>query len=361
LPEFAIFLSALTEWVSRLTRLSHGWALAAVVVVLLLLACGFGYLLWNRLSAQVADLTTKLPASINKLRDYVQSYPWGRYLMDQVPAAAGSLAQAGEFTRVTGFISGVAKVLITAVVIVIVGIFGAAEPRLYRDGVIMLVPPQHRTRVQEALDALAFNLRWWLLGQVCLMIIIWLSTTVGLWLIGVPLALTLGLIAGVFEIIPYVGPWISAVPAALIALLLSPWHFIGVLALYLGLHILEGYVLVPLIQRRAVLMPPALTLATQVLLGELLGLMGLFLAAPLTVSGVVLLKCCMSKTRSGTNPWMCRASREMRPSRQRRKVDRKLPAANGQVRRGSVRLPPCGAGTGASWTSASRWCGRGAI
>jgi predicted PurR-regulated permease PerM len=113
---------------------------------------------------------------------------------------------------------------------------------------------------------------------------------VALWLIGVPLALTLGIIAGILEMLPYIGPWLSAVPAVLVALLLSPWHVLMVLALYLGLHILEGYILLPLVQRRAVQLPPALTLLAQVFLGELLGVMGLFVAAPLTVATIVLIK-----------------------------------------------------------------------
>jgi predicted PurR-regulated permease PerM len=195
-----------------------------------------------------------------------------------------------EFSRVTGLISGVANFLVTIVLILFVGLFGAAEPDLYKAGVIHLVPPPHRPRARQALDAVAFNLRWWLVGQVTLMIMMAISTTLGLWLMNIPLALTLGISAGSLALIPYIGPWLSAVPSALIALLVSPWHMVMVLGLYLILHLLEGYLLVPLVQRRAVLLPPALTLVTQILLGDLLGVMGLFVAAPLTVSAVVLLK-----------------------------------------------------------------------
>ena len=122
------------------------------------------------------------------------------------------------------------------------------------------------------------------------MVIIGVTTAIGLALIGVPLALSLGLIAGILEAVPYLGPWLSAVPAVLMALLLSPVHVLATLGLYLALHILEGYVLLPLIQRRAVHLPPALTLLTQVLLGQLAGFMGLFVAAPLTLAAVVLVK-----------------------------------------------------------------------
>lgn len=101
----------------------------------------------------------------------------------------------------------------------------------------------------------------------------------------------LGLIAGIMELVPYIGPILSSIPAALIALLISPLHMVLVLALFLALHLLEGYVMVPLIQRgRTVILPPALTLVGQVLLGDLLGFRGLFVAAPLIVTVVVLVK-----------------------------------------------------------------------
>lgn len=287
---FAVFLSALSDWLSQHTRLTRGWALLVVVLALILLAAGIGWFLANSLTAQLGELEKELPQSLQRLQQYLEKYPWGRRLLEQVPGAANSLTQVGEFSRVTGFISGVADMLITVVVILFVGLFGAAEPQLYRAGLLHLMPAGQRRRVGQAVDAVAFNLRWWLVGQVFLMVVIGVTTMVGLRLIGVKLALTLGLMAGILELIPYLGPWLSAIPAALIALLLSPTHLLLTLGLYLFLHILEGYVLLPIIQRRAVLVPPALTLVAQVLLGNLLGLMGVFVAAPLTVVVIVLLK-----------------------------------------------------------------------
>ena len=110
-------------------------------------------------------------------------------------------------------------------------------------------------------------------------------------MMGVPLVLTLGLITGIMEMIPYLGAWVSAVPAALIALqALGPWYCGMVLLLFLALHIFEGYLIAPLVQRRAMHLPPALTLVAQVLLGQLMGALGLLIAAPLTVTVVVLVK-----------------------------------------------------------------------
>ncbi len=287
---FGLFLSTLAEWVHKRTRLSYGWALAVVIVVLILAAGGIGWLLASRLSAELGELMHKLPESLTQIRAYLEQYPWGRALLREMPQTANSAAQLVGAERASNLVSGVVAMVVSAFVMLFVGGFGAAEPDQYKRGLYLLVPPRYRARVGEAVDALAFNLRWWLMGQVVLMLVLWGTSTLGLWLIGIPLALVLGLITGLFELVPYVGAWISAVPAALIALLISPAHMIGVLALYLCLHLLEGYLLVPLIQRRAVGLPPALTLMSQVLLGELMGILGLFVAAPLTVCTIVLLK-----------------------------------------------------------------------
>ncbi len=287
---FAVFLSALSQWLKERTGLAHGWSLTAVVAALVVISSGLGWLLASRLATQFTELAEQLPQSLQRLRDDLDTYAWGHVLVEQVPQAAQSFAQSGDLARVLGVLSGTANFLVAAIVIVFVGVFGAAEPDVYRAGLLHLIPPVGRRRVAQAVDAVAFNLRHWLVGQVVLMILMGVTTTVGLWLLGIPMALTLGLIAGIQELVPYVGPWMSAVPAALIALLLGPWYLGMTLLLYLGLHIVEGYLLVPLVQRRAIHLPPALTLVTQLLLGELLGVLGLFVAAPLTVTAIVLLQ-----------------------------------------------------------------------
>ena len=287
---FAVFLSGLSDWVSQRTGLSYRKSLAVVVLGLLLISGGFGYLMWSRISEQVGELLQTLPRSFAQIRDSLIRYSWGKYLVENAPSARTGLAQVGQFTQVTGFVSGVAGFLEATIVILIVGIFGAAEPGVYKAGLFHLVPPRFRPRVGEAIDAIEFNLRHWLVAQVLLMIIMGITTAAGLWLLGIPMALTLGLIAGILELVPYVGAWLSAVPSAMIALLKGPEFVAYVLALYLFLHLLEGYVLYPVIQSKAVDLPPALTLVAQALMGEMFGVLGLFVAAPLTVVAMVLLK-----------------------------------------------------------------------
>jgi predicted PurR-regulated permease PerM len=169
-------------------------------------------------------------------------------------------------------------------------VFGAAEPEVYKQGLLSIIPQSRRQRVGQALDAIGYNLRWWLVGQFTLMVTLAVTTAVALWLIGIPMALALGMLTGILEMLPYIGAWLSAVPAALVALLLGPWDLVMVLGLYLGVHILEAYLLAALIQRRAVHLLPALTLVGQIPLGEVAGVLGLFVAAPRTVVAVVAVK-----------------------------------------------------------------------
>jgi predicted PurR-regulated permease PerM len=140
---FATFLAALSDWLSRQTRLSYRWSLV-VVVALFAIAGGLVYFLGSRLSAQVGELTQTLPRSFQRIRAYLEQHTWGKYLLENAPGAASGFVEAGSFSRLTGLISGVAGFVEAAIVILIVGIFGAAEPDLYKQGLFHLVPPRHR-------------------------------------------------------------------------------------------------------------------------------------------------------------------------------------------------------------------------
>jgi predicted PurR-regulated permease PerM len=286
---FGVFLSALAEALHKRTRLSYGWSLAVVILTLCVVTAGGAWTLASRMAIQIRGLIGDLPQSVEKMQAYLSQYSWGQFLL-QLPHSEQASGWAGQFLHGGRIFSSVGGFLEAVIVILVVGIFGAAEPDVYKRGLFHLVPRRLRPRVGEAVDAVTLNLRGWLVGQVLLMIVMGVTTAVALTLMGIPFALALGLIVGILEVIPYIGAWLSAIPTALIALTVGPGHMALVLGLYLFLHILEGYVLLPLIQRRAVHLPPALTILAQALLGELLGLMGLFVAAPLTVAGVVLVQ-----------------------------------------------------------------------
>ena len=141
----------------------------------------------------------------------------------------------------------------------------------------------------EVWNAVGDTLRRWLVGRAVLMVVNGVMTAAGLWLLGIPLALTLGTIAGLLNFVPNIGPIIAGVPAVLIAWTMGPMPALYVLVLYIVLQSLDGYVLTPLIQQRTVSLAPALTIAAQLLFGVLAGTMGLLLATPMTAAALVLI------------------------------------------------------------------------
>lgn len=288
---FAIFLRTISEWLSSKTKLSNGWSLAIVIVGLILLTAFSFWYLAPSVSEQISQLIKTLPASIEKLRATLGAYAWGRSILAQIPDAGAMISNGGAIlTRISGIFSSTLGAIVDFALVLFVGIYGAAEPRLYIDGMIRLVPLAGRQRAREVFDAVGYTLRWWLIGRVASMILVGILTSLGLWLLGVPLALTFGLLAALLDFIPNIGPIVAALPAILLALTQGPDQAIYVTLLYVGIQNFEGFLLTPLIQERTVSLPPVLTLVGQVVLGVLAGGLGLALASPLIAVLLVLIK-----------------------------------------------------------------------
>ena len=190
----------------------------------------------------------------------------------------------------TRLVQSVLGALVAVVVVLVVGIYLAAQPRLYVRGALHLLPYQMRPRANEIFGEIGFVLRRWMVAQLIPMAVIGVLTAVGLKIIGIEMWLTLGILAALFNFIPNFGPVISFVPAMLFAIADDPNKALWVVALYVFAQSLEGYVLTPLVQRKAVELPPALLILTQVLMGTLGGGIGLVLAAPLTAAALVIIK-----------------------------------------------------------------------
>ena len=147
-----------------------------------------------------------------------------------------------------------------------------------------------REHTGDILDELHETLHSWLVGTFVVMIIVGALTTTGLWLLGMPLALALGLIAFFLEFVPYIGPILAAIPAVLVASSLGSGEVLFVVLLYWAVQSLEGYVLTPLIFQRRLHIPPMITISAQVVLGTLLGVVGVIFATPLTACAMVLVQ-----------------------------------------------------------------------
>ena len=271
----AVLLRGMANLLAKHSRLSQKWALAAIVVITVLLFTTVGYFVAPRVIAQVQQLYVTLPRAYGQLKDWAGKYPLGRLAIGSIPNSVNAPGGHGDLLgNVTGAASMTLSAVLTFVLIVFVGMYLAAEPQLYIDGLTRLFPKDYRDHVCRILQAVGHALGGWLVGQGIDMAFIGALTACGLWILGIPLAFSLGLLAALANFIPNFGPFIAFVPSALLALTINPHKIVSVGVLFLIVQGIEGYVLQPMIQRRTVSLPPALTVLAQVLLGLLLGPMG---------------------------------------------------------------------------------------
>ena len=286
----AVLLSDATAFLRRHLRLPHGLALSAVLLLFVgLLALG-SVLLAPSIAEQGRQLASDLPHSFERFRDYLAQQPAFQGIASQLPDRQQLLENVSAlWSRASGIFSGVLGVVGNFFIIVFVAIYLAANSRVYTDGLITLVPPDRRWRCRQIIDEIGTALSSWLGGKLLSMLVVGVMTSIGLGLLGVPLALVLGVLTGLLDFIPYIGPIIAAVPALLLGFTESPSLGFYVLILYVGVQMLESYLLQPLVERRTVSMPPALTILMQVVMGLTFGIAGMALATPLTVVVVVLI------------------------------------------------------------------------
>jgi predicted PurR-regulated permease PerM len=242
-------------------------------------------------SNQFEQLAENLPRSLERLREYIPIPAWSQALTSRLSEADQRVStDSNLFSGITAMFSTTRGMWTNLVIILTVGVYTAAAPHTYIHGFIHWIPSSKQARMQHILDELHETLQRWLVGTAISMGAIALLTTLGLWLLDVPLALILGLLAGLLEFIPFIGPLLSVVPAALLGLLDSPTTALYVILLYLAIQQLEGLILMPLIQQRAIHLPPALIITAQLVIGVLVGGIGLLFATPLTAVAVVLIK-----------------------------------------------------------------------
>ena len=279
----ATVFRSLSDIIRNRLHVPDAVAVAAAVLLILggigLLAAFFG----SQVAQQVQTLGQALPEAWQSFEKRIGEMGLGEALRN-ASLGGGALTNVGRTLMSVG--SGIADVL----VVIFGGIFLAAQPNFYRAGAIKLVPHGKRALLANAMIDSERALRLWLKGQLMAMVIVGLLTGLGLWLLGMPSALVLGLLAGLLEFIPFAGPIIAAIPAVLLALAVSPDLALWVVLLYTGVQQLEGAVLQPLIQQYAVDLPGVVLLFALIAFGTLFGVIGIILAAPLAVVTYVLVK-----------------------------------------------------------------------
>jgi predicted PurR-regulated permease PerM len=308
---FGVLLGlALSAGVDRLQRYRIPRGLGAALIVLAVggALVGLGFLTAPQISGQMREVRDQLPQAVDEARGWVERRVGGITEMLQPDSAAGGPSRGQEAKPAPSVGQGVAQqiggagrtfftvfsstlaALAGLIVLVFVSIFVASEPDLYHRGLMHLFPHRMRAKAGEVLSATATTLRRWLLMQLLAMILIGVVTTLALVALGVRGAIALGIIAGVLEFIPYVGPILSAVPAVGMALLDSPEKALYVALAYTAIQQLEGAVLQPLLMKEGLQVPPVVTILSQGLLATVFGFLGLLLAVPLVASIMIPVK-----------------------------------------------------------------------
>ena len=282
----AVVISAMGHFVASKTPLSYGISVGVVLVLLVALIGGTIWLLAPTVSQQADELTKSLPQSINRLKSNLSQTEWGKKLLNGIPQDPGAFLSSGGgskgvLSQVTGIFSSTLGGLVNVLIVLITGLYLAFNPGSYRKGFASLFNSSYRPRLLEVMDKCYETLKNWFISRTITMTIVGVVTGAGLAILGIPFAIVLGIIAGILNFIPNLGPYIALAPALLVALPQGTSYELYVFALYMGVQSLEGYVLTPLLDKKFVSVPPALLLFGQVLLGILVGLAGVLFASPL--------------------------------------------------------------------------------
>jgi predicted PurR-regulated permease PerM len=287
---FAALLDACTRGLAKLLPIGRGCNLAIVSLILTIAIAGL--LVWSGLS-----IALQIDQLVHALDQQLHSLARGMAALGLAPASDnGGPTSVSDFVRflfpnpnqlfgeAQSAFSRAVGGLGDAVIVVLIGLFVAADPATYRRSAVEFLPPRRRQQVGSILDDTALFLQRWLIGQLAAMLLLAILTSVMLMVMGVPSPIVLGILAGLLEFIPYLGAVAGAVPILLLALPLGNSTLLVTMGLYVVIHVVVGNVVMPMIQKRTVDLPPAFALASLTLFGVLFGIAGITVATPIVAA-----------------------------------------------------------------------------
>jgi predicted PurR-regulated permease PerM len=284
----AILLRAPAHWLVERFGWREGPALALVGAVTLVIVVALGALFGRGVASQSLQLIDRIPQIVQTIKEQLGESELGAQAVNLLEASGAFAGGEAQFlSRGLGLIGSTFGAIANILIVVFFAAFMAAQPSLYVDGLLFLVARKRRERVREVLHEIGHVLRRWLVGQSLLAGIVALVTSTGLALLGAPFPVALGLLAGLMEFVPYIGPFVAAIPAILVGFAEGPQVGLWVALLFLGVQMMESYIAAPLVQHKAVHLPPAVVLFSQVLMGVIVGALGVAVATPLAAAVMV--------------------------------------------------------------------------
>jgi predicted PurR-regulated permease PerM len=298
-----VALNAMTNLLGRVVNLSHALRLSIVCLVLAALLSGVVFLGGTTIAQQAAVLSNTIKSQLVTVKAFLEKNGIDTSYLDfggqaapstgTAPAigptathnlpSAGTIASSGGaiVTQTLKLLLGTVSAVGNFFIVLFLGLAFAAQPAVYRRGLLFMAPARHRARTTVIVDRIGETLERWLMAQIITMAAVFFITWIGLEIIGIQSSFILGIQAGLLAFIPTVGAILAGLIVVL-ASLASGWvAALSALILFLGVHAMESYVLTPLLQRQALDIPPATLFAFQILLGVVFGIWGLALALPL--------------------------------------------------------------------------------
>ena len=276
---FAALLDGGVRLLGRVLPIGRGWRLLIVCLLTIAFLFGTFYLAGVQITDQVMQLRSTIEAQIGRAASWLSSHG----LMPGVSDLSGMARQAlSSVGRVTSWLGTAAGAITSLFMIMVIGLFVAMDPHIYERGLQWMIPAAQRTEFALTLRRMGETLRRLLAGRLLGMAFEGVLTAVALWIAGVPMALILGIMTGLLAFIPNVGAFISG--ALMVAVGFSAGVHTGVVAIvvYIVVQTFDGYVVIPMVAKRTVDLPPALTLGAQIMASALFGILGLALADPMT-------------------------------------------------------------------------------
>ena len=295
---FGVYLAALTDTLQRRLGVPRWVGILGALLVTGLAATGIGFLIVPPLINQGQQLIQSLPTTLTGVETKLLELARRSTVMAQV---LGRLEQGESYTgqflsEITGSARGMMPYVFTGVgfiihfiSVLVMGIYLALRPAVYREGFILLAPPVHRELVRDLLSDLNRTLRAWIVGQLLAMLVLGVLTWIGLWALGVPYPLAFGVFTGVVAIVPFFGTLVSTLLPALFVLSTGGfWLFFWVAMLGVVVHIFEANVVAPMIMERQVHLPPVLSILSVLIMAHLLHVIGLLVAVPVLCTLMVI-------------------------------------------------------------------------
>ncbi|MBR2656302.1 MAG: AI-2E family transporter [Loktanella sp.] len=284
----AVGLDGLAVAVTGRLPISRGWALVGVILGITVIIIGTLVLTATRLIQQLQALQETMVEFVEQVQAWLTEVG-ALAAVEEMSEEDGSLAEAAGDMAGHAMTFGMSAVgaVISCIILMVLTIFLVANPTLYRGGMVRLVPPEHRGIVKDTLSSIAHALRWWFLGQLASMALLGVTVGLGLFVLGVELWFALAVLTALLTFVPVLGPLIATVPIVAAGFAEGAQTGVIVLVGYIAIQNIEGNILVPMIQQKAVDLAPALLISVQLLLSLIFGLVGLILAAPLTIVAMV--------------------------------------------------------------------------